>query len=582
MDGPNWTNRANWLSDQPIGDWYGVVTDREGRVIRLDLYDNRLSGEIPPELGNLVNLEELYLSRNRLSGEIPPELGNLVNLEELYLENNRLSGEIPPELGNLVNLTRLSLLRNRLSGEIPPELGNLVNLTRLHLDSNLLSGEIPPELGNLVNLEQLALASNLLSGEIPPELGNLVNLEELGLYHSQLSGEIPPELGNLVNLTRLGLFDNRLSGEIPPKLGNLVNLERLGLQLNQLSGEIPPELGNLVNLERLDLLRNRLSGEIPPELGNLVNLTWLNLGGNQLSGEIPPELGNLVNLIWLHLGGNPLSGCIPEGLLDIADNDLVTLGLFGCGPAGPATPPVSSDLDRIIILGQEALKLADEIRRMISTVEQWFEERFAYPAGNAVWRVDSQYPNCGLAKPTEVWIGEGCLLTAGIYVHEYFHALQFDWSTPEGEGYGMWGNAPPFMTEGSATFVQYMYLDSMSGWRTWAEIREELVYEVSFLEIALDDPTLVIHPQRPQYTLGTLATEWLVARSGGKSVADYYYALSQQELRPEDGERRFDLAAERAFREFWGMSTEEFYRQFACWRDRGFPLAEVGKECVSP
>ena len=146
-----------------------------------------------------------------------------------------------------------------------------------------------------------------------------------------------------------------------------------------------------------------------------------------------------------------------------------------------------------------------------------------------------------------------------------------------------WGDAiPPFMTEGSATFVQYMYFDSISGWRMWAEFREELVYEVSFLEIALDDPTLVIHPQRPQYTLGTLATEWLVARSGGKSVADYYYALSQQELRPEDGARRFDLAGERAFREFWGINSDEFYRQFACWRDRGFPLAEVGKECVSP
>ena len=44
-----------------------------------------MSGEIPEELGSLVNLQELLLSENRLSGEIPTELGNLTNLEWLGL-----------------------------------------------------------------------------------------------------------------------------------------------------------------------------------------------------------------------------------------------------------------------------------------------------------------------------------------------------------------------------------------------------------------------------------------------------------------------------------------------------------------
>ena len=58
-----------------------------------------MSGEIPPELGNLANLQELFLYGNQLSGEIPPELGNLANLQELFLYGNQLSGEIPPEVG---------------------------------------------------------------------------------------------------------------------------------------------------------------------------------------------------------------------------------------------------------------------------------------------------------------------------------------------------------------------------------------------------------------------------------------------------------------------------------------------------
>ena len=52
----------NWLSSSPIGEWNGVTTTgTNGRVIELDLRDNRLSGHIPPELGNLASLTELYL-----------------------------------------------------------------------------------------------------------------------------------------------------------------------------------------------------------------------------------------------------------------------------------------------------------------------------------------------------------------------------------------------------------------------------------------------------------------------------------------------------------------------------------------
>ncbi len=323
--GPNWERNNNWLSDMPISQWSGVTTGYNGRVTGLSLPENQLSGEIPPELGNLANLTELFLYENQLSGEIPLELGNLANLDDLILSNNQLSGEIPLELGNLANLDDLILSNNQLSGEIPPELGNLANLESLGLRGNQLSGEIPPELGNLANLEYLRLDRNQLSGEIPPELGNLANLEGLYLAKNQLSGEIPPELGKLANLIELFLYGNPLSGGIPPGLGNLANLEYLRLEGNQLSGEIPPELGNLANLQELDLSGNPLSGEIPPWLGNLANLKWLYLAENQLSGEIPPELGNLANLEYLFLYGNQLSGEIPPELGNLANLERLNL-----------------------------------------------------------------------------------------------------------------------------------------------------------------------------------------------------------------------------------------------------------------
>ena len=50
-----------------------------------------LTGEIPPEIGNLTNLIGLVLSSNQFIGGIPPEIGNLTNLTGLFLNNNQLT-----------------------------------------------------------------------------------------------------------------------------------------------------------------------------------------------------------------------------------------------------------------------------------------------------------------------------------------------------------------------------------------------------------------------------------------------------------------------------------------------------------
>ena len=144
-DGENWNESDNWLSDAPLGEWKGVLTD-DRRVVVLYLGDNGLTGEIPPELGSLSNLTALYLDTNALSGEIPPELGSLSNLTDLSLYHNALSGAIPAELGSLSNLAELDLRNNALSGAIPAELGSLSNLTNLRLLSNDLSGCVPSSL----------------------------------------------------------------------------------------------------------------------------------------------------------------------------------------------------------------------------------------------------------------------------------------------------------------------------------------------------------------------------------------------------------------------------------------------------
>ena len=304
-DGPHWIDNTNWLTDAPLGEWYGVETDGSGRVVELDLsglWDgddsrgNGLLGSIPPELRNLANLEELDLGWNALAGRIPPELGQLGNLRRLVLWENGLQGHIPPELGSLGDLRTLILSGNRLTGTIPPELGELAKLGGLLLHRNRLEGAIPPELGNLTELTSLRIAENELEGAIPSQLGSLTNLSTLSASNNNLTGPIPPELGNLAKLRKLWLHNNQLTGRIPSWLADSEQLRVLSLGTNQLTGPIPPWLGNLTELESLSLGGNLLTGRVPPDLGNLVNLTSLTVDGNPLTGSIPQSFLNLDKL----------------------------------------------------------------------------------------------------------------------------------------------------------------------------------------------------------------------------------------------------------------------------------------------
>ena len=105
--GMEWSRNTNWLSDKPLNTWHGVTTGDGGRVIALRFRGNRLSGEVPTELGALSDLRELDLTGNHLIGSIPVQLGGLSSLERLLLSGNQLSGEIPHSLTELSALTQI-------------------------------------------------------------------------------------------------------------------------------------------------------------------------------------------------------------------------------------------------------------------------------------------------------------------------------------------------------------------------------------------------------------------------------------------------------------------------------------------
>ena len=150
-NGPGWTNNTNWLGAPGTEcTWSGVTCGASGTTVtQLILSSRNLTGTLPPELGQLTNLQFLRFGLNHLSGGLPPELGSLANLVVLDLQlNQQLTGPMPPELASLTRLQTLIVDYNQLSGSIPAWLSNLPSLKVLSLLANRFTGSIPPELGN--------------------------------------------------------------------------------------------------------------------------------------------------------------------------------------------------------------------------------------------------------------------------------------------------------------------------------------------------------------------------------------------------------------------------------------------------
>ncbi|CAI0441618.1 unnamed protein product, partial [Linum tenue] len=318
----------------------------------LNLFGNRLTGEIPDCWKTWQSLSIMRLDRNKLSGKIPRSLGYLSSLRSLRLQNNRLSGEIPPSLQNCSRLVTVDLGHNGFEGKIPEWMGQrLSRLSILSLPGNKFHGSIPKEICNLQSLQILDLSHNSLSGILPK---CIANLSAMATPNNDTSGLISPFAGawksfsdsliltrngqlldysTILNYVRsLDLSSNNLSGRIPNQITSLVAIQYLNLSHNSFSGAIPEDLTAMLSLESMDLSTNQLSGSIPSTLGSLTFLNCLNLSYNNLVGKIPSSTQLQSFDSWSFIGNQELCGpplnaadCSNDsrapGLMDGEEND---------------------------------------------------------------------------------------------------------------------------------------------------------------------------------------------------------------------------------------------------------------------
>ena len=72
-----------------------TIGNLEDLQIVLDVSDNKLTGRLPAQLGNLAMLELLNLSHNQFDGSIPSSFASMVSLTALDVSYNNLEGPLP-------------------------------------------------------------------------------------------------------------------------------------------------------------------------------------------------------------------------------------------------------------------------------------------------------------------------------------------------------------------------------------------------------------------------------------------------------------------------------------------------------
>ncbi|PON59879.1 LRR domain containing protein [Trema orientale] len=296
---------ATWNGSTDCCFWSGVRCDTSsGHVLGLDLSNCGLQGQLSANssLFSFDQLQQLNLASNNFSySQIPPRFGQLSRLTHLDLSDSVFSGNIPPELLLLINLESLDLSGNYhiFAGKL--EMKSLVqampNLRQLHLDWVEFNSSVPESLTNLSSLTSLSLSGCRLRGGFPRNIFQLPNIRAIDVSDNDELTVSLPQYGSGNSLRLLDISFTNFSGELSDSIGYLSSLEVLDLGSCFLSGAVPSWIWKLSQLTYLDLSYNNLDGQLPISLGeNLANLTLLELGSNKFSGRIPSSIGNLRRL----------------------------------------------------------------------------------------------------------------------------------------------------------------------------------------------------------------------------------------------------------------------------------------------
>jgi hypothetical protein len=162
------------------------------RIVTIRLTHKNIT-VIPPEIGQLTGLENIWLDTNGISA-LPAEIGNCRALQFVDLSNNSLT-TLPTEMGNMTALITLDLSNNSITA-LPAGFWSMTALKTIDLSHNAL-GSIDPLISNLVRLERLDVSYNQVT-TLPSSLATMSSLQSIVVDNNKLCNQ-PQDVSNLIS-----------------------------------------------------------------------------------------------------------------------------------------------------------------------------------------------------------------------------------------------------------------------------------------------------------------------------------------------------------------------------------------------
>jgi len=396
LDGPNWTKGTNWNTDAELGTWEGVTVTDEA-ITGLSLSGFGLKGQLPPQIGELTALKTLNLGSNpNLTGPLPAELGNLVNLTALMAVTTGLEGPLPAEMGNLNKLTNLQLNNNQISGTIPKEWGGMTALNNFGMFNTKISGPIPSEIfTGWKNLATFLMNDNPnLTGSLPEGLGNMTTTQtrfNIHLHECNFTGGIPASWGNLPAVSsQLRVYGNKLTKPVPAVIINHpswtsdkwdssktnTEIHYIRTQQNGVFLELEGVLPTVGKVTVTELLYNKIS----------VSAEVLKQGSHAVT-----ERGFVLNTTTRQAGdGTGIFSIIFTG--NIHENTAYTIKAYATSQAGTAygeeitvTTPRYNEVNMVLVDNTGAsVDYADVYLKLLSSEKRSASPAYVHTAGKAL------------------------------------------------------------------------------------------------------------------------------------------------------------------------------------------------------
>lgn len=284
--GENFPIGANWrFENRPVDEWGKqpcVTLNNAGRVIQLDLGAFNPEGKVPAAIGNLSELEVLYLGNHNEEGDpsvITDEMnGFSIDMWKLnHNPNYNFERDYMDVFRARRALTHPSTVRTDLFTPNKKDVDVMKYATRVTYgnnqgrQTNRIKG-LPDEIGNLKKLRALFIANGLIE-ELPETFKELTALKELEIYNCKNMKKVPVDKLKDLNLVVLNFSIN-------PQMFSGENANTGNQDLNNLFAD--KEYPICKTLQLLYLIGNRIS-DFPVNIKNIADLRMLEMTRNRLT-----------------------------------------------------------------------------------------------------------------------------------------------------------------------------------------------------------------------------------------------------------------------------------------------------------